>query len=56
MKNPFRTKILIFVDTRYTLIIRVPFFGKATIKQEKSKLIKGYKVNTIMIDEAMDLK
>ncbi len=56
LKNPFRTKLLVFAHVDYTLIIRVPFFGKATIRKEKVDQIKGYTVNLIIMDDTGNLK
>ena len=50
-RNPFRTKILIFAHVEYTLIITVPFLKRATIRNEKVNLPKGYTANLIFIDE-----
>ena len=55
-RNPFRTKILIFAHLEYTIIVKVPFLGKVTIRKEKLKPIKGYSAKYIIIDEASEIK
>jgi len=51
MRNPFKTKTLVWVTPDTTHIVKIPFFGK--IKQEliKTKKLKGRKIDLIIVDE-----
>ena len=54
-RNPFRTKVFIIATVKRNYIIKVPFFKKSTIREEKIK-IRGYEVTSIIIDETASIK
>ena len=56
MKNPFRTRKILYIAPKYQLTYFIPFWGEITHEIKKDKIIKngnlqGNKYDVVVIDE-----
>ena len=54
MRNPFKTKIILYITPRRMIKTIIPFLGKVRQEIIRREKIKGEKIDILICDEAVE--